>query len=227
MSGFFSKDAILIDSLGGSNGNIFFFVTGVATAFLTAFYMTRLLVLVFFGTNRVSKDKEKHLHESPWVMTLPLMVLAVLSLVGGWLGKPYILSNVDDAHASHGTTDIMIMAGSVVMALIAAWIARSKYQNLKNEENPNQFLQNAWYWDAAYLKIFVGGTTRVARVMGDWIEEGVVQRSIRWVTALSDLGGSMFRVMQVGVVQVYLFLMLAALALVLFSLRNGVGGYGI
>jgi NADH-quinone oxidoreductase subunit L len=86
-AGFFSKDEIL-----GQAFDRFFllWIVGFITAGLTAFYMFRLLFLTFFGYCRADQHVEKHIHESPWPMTVPLMILAGLSLIGGWIGWPEV-----------------------------------------------------------------------------------------------------------------------------------------
>lgn len=89
-SGFFSKDEILWKSFSSQYGSPIFWVIGVVTAALTAFYMFRLIFLTFYGKERMSKDVKSHIHESPKSMTVPLMILAVLSVVGGWIGMPHI-----------------------------------------------------------------------------------------------------------------------------------------
>jgi len=89
-SGFFSKDEILWKSFSSPLGSPFFWVNGVATAGLTAFYMFRLVYLTFYGTERMDDKTRSHLHESPGSMTVPLVILAVLSVVGGWIGMPHI-----------------------------------------------------------------------------------------------------------------------------------------
>ncbi len=88
-SGFFSKDEILGHAFE-VQGPIFWIV-GAITAGLTAFYMFRMLFRTFFGESRASEEVKHHIHESPKVMTIPLMILAVLSIVGGWIGIPAIL----------------------------------------------------------------------------------------------------------------------------------------
>ncbi|HMN48671.1 MAG TPA: NADH-quinone oxidoreductase subunit L, partial [Ignavibacteriaceae bacterium] len=88
LSGFFSKDEILWYSY--ANGGLFFWIIGAGTAMMTAFYMFRLYILTFEGKERFGHDK--HPHESPAVMTIPLMVLAVLAAVGGFIGIPEIFS---------------------------------------------------------------------------------------------------------------------------------------
>ena len=95
-SGFFSKDEILWKAYGESNawglGGAAFWLVGVVTAGLTAFYMFRLVFLAFHGEGRMDAETAHHVHESPRVMTVPLMVLAVLSVAGGWVGIPKSLS---------------------------------------------------------------------------------------------------------------------------------------
>lgn len=88
LAGFFSKDEILGKTFERSP--VLWFV-GFLTAGMTAFYMFRLLYLTFFGASRVPRDVEHHIHESPKTMTVPLMILAVLSVIGGWIGWPTAL----------------------------------------------------------------------------------------------------------------------------------------
>ncbi len=95
-SGFFSKDEILWKAL--ATGHTFIWLLGSIGAVLTAFYMTRLFALTFMGELRLSKEELEHLphkqpHETPWVMTIPLMILAVLSVAGGWIGLPHFLTH--------------------------------------------------------------------------------------------------------------------------------------
>ena len=96
LSGFFSKDEILWKALGHENryglGGTWFWIAGIAAAGLTTFYMFRLVFLAFFGEGRMDEETKHHIHESPKIMTIPLLVLAVLSVVGGWVGIPKSLS---------------------------------------------------------------------------------------------------------------------------------------
>jgi NADH-quinone oxidoreductase subunit L len=87
-SGFFSKDEILWEAFSSGHGSTLLWVIGVVTAALTAFYMFRLVYLTFHGTERMDHETKHHIHESPRSMTVPLMVLAALSVVGGWVGMP-------------------------------------------------------------------------------------------------------------------------------------------
>ena len=88
-AGFFSKDEILWKAFSG--GGVWLWLLGFLGAGLTAFYMMRLVSLTFLGRNRASEDVKHHIHESPATMTAPLVILAVLSLAGGWIGIPHFM----------------------------------------------------------------------------------------------------------------------------------------
>jgi NADH-quinone oxidoreductase subunit L len=90
-SGFFSKDEILWKAFSSSHGEAWIWLLGVVTAGMTAFYMFRLFFGIFYGECRASEEVKHHVHESPRVMTVPLMVLALLALVGGYVGIPHLL----------------------------------------------------------------------------------------------------------------------------------------
>ncbi len=89
LAGFFSKDEILWKTW--SSGNQLLWVVGFLAAGLTAFYMMRLLVLTFLGENRAGPEVRSHIHESPATMTVPLVVLAILSVIGGWISIPHFM----------------------------------------------------------------------------------------------------------------------------------------
>jgi len=93
-AGFFSKDAILEAARSGPYANLWLWLLGVAAAGLTSFYMFRLVFLTFFGEPRYDEHKV-HVHESPKSMTIPLMVLAFLSIFGGWFAAPKLVGGVD------------------------------------------------------------------------------------------------------------------------------------
>jgi NADH-quinone oxidoreductase subunit L len=147
LSGFFSKDEIL---WGAFQKNPLFWAVGVAGAFLTAFYMTRLYILVFRGRERFDDETRHHLHESPRSMTVPLAVLAALSFAGGWVGIPRAISpglpnflerflepvlgshaTAGAAHAAvHGGTglEIALMGLSMAIALLGGFLGWVCYE---------------------------------------------------------------------------------------------------
>jgi NADH-quinone oxidoreductase subunit L len=93
-AGFFSKDEILEAAQSGAHANFVLWLLGVAGAALTSFYMFRLVFLTFFGKPRYD-EHEVHVHESPLNMTVPLMILAFLSIFGGWFAAPKLVGGVD------------------------------------------------------------------------------------------------------------------------------------
>jgi len=95
LSGFFSKDEILWKSFASDYGSFWIWLVGLAAAGITAFYMFRLVFLAFYGQERVEPHTREHLHESPRVMTVPLVILAILSIVGGYVGFPHVLGGAN------------------------------------------------------------------------------------------------------------------------------------
>ncbi|MGA2405095.1 MAG: NADH-quinone oxidoreductase subunit L [Syntrophobacteraceae bacterium] len=88
LSGFFSKDEILWKAFSGEHGSFLLWLIGVLAAAMTAFYMFRLIFMTFFNECRASEEVKKHIHEAPKSMTVPLLILAVLSIFGGYIGVP-------------------------------------------------------------------------------------------------------------------------------------------
>ena len=147
-AGFFSKDEILAHTFTQSPT---MYVIGVITAMFTSFYMFRMLYLTFYGRFRGTHEQEHHLHESPPSMTLPLMVLAILSAVGGFIGVPsslgghhwleHFLDPVFQKSAailkgspSESQPELLLMIISVAAAIVALIYAYVKY--VKNAELP-------------------------------------------------------------------------------------------
>lgn len=157
LSGFFSKDEILWKAFSSEQGHVGFWLVGFATAGLTAFYMFRLLYMTFHGAERMDNHARSHLHESPATMTIPLIVLAVLSVIGGFVGMPHIfgVTNYFESwlapvvghgaaaeHTLHSQSDIplaaaggqsatmewLLMGASVALVVIAILTARRLYQ---------------------------------------------------------------------------------------------------
>jgi len=98
LSGFFSKDEILWQAFSSSHGHFFLWLVAAVAAGMTAFYMFRALFMTFFGESRVDEHVAHHIHESPKIMTIPLMILAVLSVIGGYVGVPHVLGGANHVH---------------------------------------------------------------------------------------------------------------------------------
>src|SRR2546426_1310794 len=149
LAGFFSKDEILGQAFERHPA---LWVVGFITAGMTAFYMFRLLFLTFFGYSRADEHVEKHIHESPYTMTVPLMILAVLSVIGGWIGWPESLfgsnhfehflepvlasggtkSPVGSAAAHVSVTEYFLMGLSIAVAVGGWWLAYHFYRDRKS-----------------------------------------------------------------------------------------------
>lgn len=170
LSGFFSKDEILLTAF---HQNTILWIIGSFASILTAFYMFRLVFLTFFNKFRGTKEQEEHLHESPTAMTFPLIVLAILAVVGGlisipgssWLNNflaPVITNNALSHPHELGTTEYILMGLAVVGALIGIGIAYTKY--MKNKQVPvndnnvpglQKLLVEKYYIDAIYQFVIV------------------------------------------------------------------------
>jgi NADH-quinone oxidoreductase subunit L len=196
LSGFFSKDEILWKSFSSDHGHWLLWVVGFATAGLTAFYMFRLIYLTFHGKERMDDHTREHLHESPRSMTVPLMVLAGLSVVGGLVGMPHIFGVTNyfehwlapvvsgpsqtaaaNALASAGggaEMEWILMGLSVLLVLIAIFAARQIYN--KNPEiatrlagrlkGLQRILANKYYVDEFYGATVIRPLVNVS--MGLW-----------------------------------------------------------
>ncbi len=127
LAGFFSKDEILWKAFSSDLGGVAPWALGFLAAGLTAFYMMRLVVLTFFGENRASAEVRSHIHESPITMTAPLVILAVLSIVGGWIGWPHFMGGgawfeqwlepvFSSGHGAHGAVAQGAISGAMETA---------------------------------------------------------------------------------------------------------------
>jgi NADH-quinone oxidoreductase subunit L len=193
-AGFFSKDEILWQAFSSTHGSPLLWSLGVAGAGLTAFYMFRQLFLVFFGTCRADHHTQEHLHESPKVMTLPLVILAIGSVAAGWIGLPEVFGGSQFAewlepvfgkpHEVHGsaTLEELLMLCSVGVAAVGFFMAYLMYY--RDALSPERFssfaggrlyrlFYNKYYVDELYWAIFVRGTLLLAR-MGAWIDKYII-----------------------------------------------------
>ncbi len=218
-SGFFSKDEILHQALVSGSGSVILFSVLLIAATLTAFYMTRLYWLVFFGGPRMDKSKFDHAHESPVAMALPLVVLGLLSLAGGFAGEPVHLPHPE---AVRSTPAWIIMVVSVLAAAVGATIAYRRYS--AGAVSP-EAARDVFRIDSIYSSLFGGGLKATASAT-QWLEERVVQGLIRLVAAITDLSGNMIRVLQVGSAQAYLLMMIIGLVVMVIYFLKGVAQYG-
>jgi NADH-quinone oxidoreductase subunit L len=236
-SGFFSKDEILAHAF---EKNPLLWVIGVLGALMTAFYMFRLYAMTFLGKFRGTHDQEHHLHESPAAITIPLVILAILAVVGGWVGIPEIFmhgghrleaflepifadsNKLVTEHALSHTTEYLLMAVSVVGALIAllfAWNKFSKYQKTDVAETGlGKVLENKWYVDELYDSIIVKPMQSAAAFFNNVMEKKGIDGFVNGVGKAVNYGSRQVRLLQSGHVGTYVLLMVIGI-LILFIVQ--------
>jgi NADH-quinone oxidoreductase subunit L len=244
-SGFFSKDEILAATFARGHQSAAFFVlwgVGAAAALLTAFYMTRMMIYTFHGPGRTGEAARAHLREAPWVMTGPLVVLAIGAAAGGWLNLPEILpasgwlhhwlepvtagsvAYLGEAPLSH-TTEWWLLGLATLIALVgmvAAWRLLSPAALRPAGEAPaetglQRVLLRKWYVDEAYDKVIVRPVVWLAdrafwRVLDVRIIDGLMVNGSAVVTRAFGWVGSRLQTGQVGT-YVFLFVLGALLLL--------------
>ncbi|QBN19122.1 NADH-quinone oxidoreductase subunit L [Flavobacterium nackdongense] len=185
LAGFWSKDEILMTAFHASPT---LWVVGSIASIMTAFYMFRLIYLTFFNSCRGTEEQKHHLHESPSLITVPLIILAILSFFGGiislpghsWLNEflaPIFSKGSHEAHTL-GSTEYMLMAIATVGALIGIGIAYKKY--LKDNTIPSEdteitgfakVLYNKYYVDEVYDAVFVKPINALSYFFREYVEK--------------------------------------------------------
>jgi NADH-quinone oxidoreductase subunit L len=238
-AGFFSKDEILSHVY---EHNKVMWVIGVFTSFLTAFYMFRLLFLTFFGEFRGTEEQRHHLHESPASMTLPLIVLAILSAVGGFMGAPMfvgkhyladflapiftyskqILPAAFNTEPEH-STEVMLMGISVLVAVAGIVLAYVQYvaraqrpaEDDAQRSAPENLVYHKYYIDELYNTIIVKPVMALSTGLYKFVENGIIDPIANGVGRVTLAGGQLLRAVQTGSVETYLILMVIGIVLIL------------
>jgi len=236
-SGFFSKDEILAAAY---NNSPLLWGVAVAGAIMTAFYMFRLYAMTFLGKFRGTTEQEHHLHESPKAITIPLIILAILSVIGGWIGIPEIFMHgghrleaflapvfaqsnaITPKHHLSQTKEYALMAASVGAALIAlvyAWNRFIKYQKTDKEETGfGKVLENKWYVDELYDSIIVKPLMSVAKYFTNVFEKKGIDGFVNGVGKAVNYGSRQIRLLQSGQVGTYVLMMVIGI-LVFFIIQ--------
>jgi NADH-quinone oxidoreductase subunit L len=212
-AGFFSKDEILWLAASNHHWGIWFFA--LCGAGMTAFYMFRQLFMTFYGECRADHHTREHLHESPSVMTMPLVILAAGAVLAGFIGLPAVLGGSQFAHwlepvihheEHHGSHALEwgLMALSVAVASLGAFVAYLMYrrESLSPEIFTNlaggffhRLFDRKWYVDEIYQVLFVNGSLLLAKVLSAfdaYIIDGIVNgsasvtRFVSWLNGLFD-----------------------------------------
>ena len=225
LAGFFSKDEILWRSyLAGDLGRFLWFL-GTAAALLTAFYSWRLIYMTFHGSFRGTTEQESHLHESPRVITVPLILLAVGAVAAGWVGIPPLIMEHGDkigeflapvlghpvGEGAH-SQEMMVMGASIAVAVIGWLIAA--YMYLKNTDFPrkladslrplHKLLYNKYYVDELYGFTIVRPVLNLAeRVVLGIFDGKIIEGVVNGVPALIGVISRNARTVQTGIISSY------------------------
>jgi NADH-quinone oxidoreductase subunit L len=228
-SGFYSKDSIMAGAL--AQHNYLLFGVGEFIAFLTTFYIFRLFFVVFFSKEK--SDHAKHAHESGFIITAPLMILAVLALIGGVIGIQGIyhfgLTGETEKSAGFMATLMEPLTSSPVTAGVGTlffacgiFLAYSMYRNADTDPLPAKLgglatlMKNKFYFDEIYEATFVRGHDLIAAIadrIDRWFVEGFCIGLVRGGT---DLTGRTLRYLQSGNLQTYAFLFVLGVAVALY-----------
>jgi NADH-quinone oxidoreductase subunit L len=231
LAAFFSKDAILYAAyLQGTEGKVLWLV-GVATALLTSLYMFRLWYMTFFGELRTA---DAHPHESPWTMRAPLIILALLSVCGGWIGMERFGAYLEPAvglHPAVSTTPHLELILSIVAVLVAleGWLIADKYYRRKTDRPAKiaaavpgayRLVANKYYVDEIYGAAIVKPLFAVSQYILGWVVDTAILGGVAWLLAGSaNFSGMILQRWQSGNLRSYAaWLTAAAAAVLLFVL---------
>jgi NADH-quinone oxidoreductase subunit L len=234
-AGFFSKDEILANAFGHS-----YLVWGIAvfTSLLTSFYMFRLFFLTFSGTPRGGEHAMSHIHESPATITIPLIILAILSFAGGFMGVPEALggshwlseflspvfagSVIEHHHLDHAT-EYALMAVIVVLTLVMIGIAYMIYVNKKSIpvsegeklSTVHQTVYKKYFVDELYQAIVVKPLYWLSHAFDIFVEKLGIDRMVNWFGGSVEEGSKALRLLQSGSIGFYIFAMVIGIIVLL------------
>ncbi len=238
-AGFFSKDEILWQTL--NQGGVLLWLLGAGAAFMTATYMFRAVFMTFHGNSRVNHGVAHHLHESPGIMTVPLMILAILSVTGGFIGFPVIEGGNKFAEflapvfappagfpkpgeaVHHAVSfEVAMMLVSLLIAGLGIFLAYRMY--IKNPALPDRLaerykapynaLVNKYWVDEIYNFIFVRFFLAVSIFFWRFVDDLIVDGIVNGVAALFRGGSEVFKRLQTGNVQNYALSILIGVVLI-------------
>ena len=240
LSGFFSKDEILAHAY---ENNIIIWIILSLSSLLTAFYMFRLVYLTFFNEFRGSEETRSHIHESPWTMTVPLIILCFFSVVSGLIGLPAFLHvtqwlsgylssvtapSLEYLHPhevlSH-TVEMILMSVAGIGAIVVILVARYRYvtrDHLPVNESEmgglERLVYNKFYVDEIYDTLITKPTLKASKWFGTFFDKNIVDGFVNLITDVVGIGGRTLRLVQSGNTGAYVFAMVVGI-IVLFIIR--------
>ncbi|MCW5893489.1 MAG: NADH-quinone oxidoreductase subunit L [bacterium] len=223
LSGFFSKDEIIWGAVAGPHAQPWLGVIGYLVAFLTALYMGRLFCMTFLGTLRADEHTKHHLHESPAVMTLPLVVLALLSVGGGFIPIPAIVELVTGHPHGHAHAPLWALVLASGLAFGGLGLAYALY--VVAPDAPVRLAANlgALYRlsldkfriDELYDRLIVRPLFAAAGFLASTIDQGLIDGAVNGSGSLVSEASRLVRRLQTGNVQHYAFSFLVGVVLLL------------
>lgn len=237
LAGFFSKDEILANAFAQ---NKIVWAVALFASLLTAFYMFRLFFLTFSGTSRATEDVRHHVHESPSSMTTPLIVLAVLSVIGGFIGIPSVLGGnhalneflspvfassvaLQEAHHMTHTAELILIAVVVALTLVVILFAYSLYVSRKKLPTPegvslntfHRLIYHKYYVDEIYDTIIVRPLNFISRAADAVFERLLIDRIVNGTGRIVTWGGKTLRYAQTGNTGFYIFAMVISIIIMM------------
>ncbi len=234
LAGFFSKDEILAHAFGH---NKFFWILGIVGSLMTCFYMFRLYYLTFHGKFRGTHDQEHHLHESPNSMTIPLIILAGLAIVGGFMGIPDVF--MKDSHwLSHflspvvgpsysglsESQELTLMMISVALLIIVILATRNIFVTrgaIPAEEDVEispikKVVYNKYYVDEIYAATITKPLNWLSHQFNHIVESKLIDGIVNGIGTTVNKASNALRYVQTGHIGFYLFAMVLSIVLMLF-----------
>jgi NADH-quinone oxidoreductase subunit L len=236
-AGFFSKDEILANAFASNK-----LVWGLAffASLLTAFYMFRLFFLTFSGTNRATEEVKHHIHESPKSMTTPLIVLAVLSVIGGFVGIPSVLGgnhalneflspvfaqsrSLQEAHHVSHAIGMILMGVVVGLTLVVIFLAQNLYVKKKTLPVPegaslstfHRLVYNKYYVDETYQRVITKPLNFLSKAADAVLERLLIDRIVNNTGRVVTWGGKTLRLIQTGNTGFYIFAMVISIIILM------------
>ena len=212
-AGFFSKDEILVSAWAAGPLGQILAVFGLFTALLTAFYSFRLVFVTFWGPSHVDKHHDAHVHEPSPTMTVPLLILAVMSIAAGYFGIPEFLAPVfeHEGGSAHDRGGLAIMLLATAMGILG--IAGAYYAYVLHPSLPDRWAQqwrtayewslHKWYVDEAYDRSIVRPTFTAAAELWSRIDVAIIDGAVNGIARAIAWGGWLLRLVQSGQTQHY------------------------
>jgi NADH-quinone oxidoreductase subunit L len=241
-SGFFSKDEILAKTY--EHGGITMWALASFSAALTAIYMCRLLYITFFGEFRGTHEQDHHVHESPLTMTVPLIVLGVLSLLGGLLNTPHVLALTGEQWMAHFFSPVIPTGGHeaahldaateyalmgvasliAIIALVASYFIYQKKENLPVADAAQQGLPklfaHKFYVDEIYDTLFSKPIQKLSKGLHYYADIWALDGLVNGIGVGIDRVGKVFRGLQNGNIEYYLLGMVVGVVSVILAILS-------